>query len=172
MKSTFLFILSMMTAISYASARQGENDRTGGNDDGAIIFCSEIPSQTEVLKFHSTQENGRFENASYSIAVKTKGDNISEISLLDKRSGDAMKVKTLEELVKVVLTVDEDPNNPIVSQTTTHRGAGEVSVTHPSSNDKASARSLNRRGVNMVEIVLSADENPGSPLIFICQKTR
>lgn len=169
MKKTFLVLLGMAAVSTTTLARQGEHDNGQREDDGRIIRCVDMVTNAEILQFNSAQGAGQVDASTYTLAVKTKGDNIAEVSLLDKRSGDSLKVKALEELLKVTLTVDEDANNPLIREAHPHHGAGEITFEHPTSKDKVSAKSYSRRGRSEMMVSFVTDENPNAPMNFTCR---
>ena len=169
MKKIFLVLFGIVAVSTAAFARQGENDNGQRADDGRNIRCIDLTTGVEILQFISAQGTGQADASTYSLAVKTKGDSITEISLLDKRSGDSLKLKALEEILKLTLTVDEDAGNPLIREVSTHRGEAEIAVSHPTSKDKVSARSYSRRGRSEMMISFVTDENPNAPMNFICR---
>ena len=152
-------------------ARQGEHDGDPNHNDGRTIVCNEKASNAVILQFSSTQNQSQVETKDYTLVVKAKGDDVGEILLSDKRSGDSIKAKRLEELLKITLTTDES-EQPVVMELKTHRGFSEAKVLSTNSVDAAHVKSWSRRGQSVMKVKLVTDENPNSPIEVVCQKTR
>jgi hypothetical protein len=169
-----LFASVLISTLSLpAFARQGEHDGPDQKDDGRTIVCTDQSSGTStvVLQFVSTAGEGQVTTLTYDLSVKSRGDDIGEMTLVDKRSGDSLKAKRLEELLKVTLTPNE--SQPVtISETQTHHGYAEAQVVTANSGDRATVKSMSRQGVSQFEAVLTTNENASAPISILCQKSR
>ncbi len=171
MKNIYVSLVLAGFVCSVGLARQGEHDGDPNHNDGRTISCREKTSPVAILQFVSTQNQAQVEMKDYTLVVKAKGDDVGEISITDKRSGDTVKVKRLEELLKITLVPDES-DQPTVYELKTHRGYAEAQVLSPNSADVVQVKSSSRRGQSIMEVKFVTDENPNSPIEIVCQKAR
>lgn len=173
MKTTkILSILAISISLgSFALARQGEHDGGDNQDDSRTISCTDKATGAVLLQFMSTLEQGQVSTPDFDLTVKSRGDNVAEIFILDKRSGDSIKAKSLEQLLKATLTSAKS-SAPVVLETTTHKGYGEIQISDPSSGDQASIKALSRQSVSQLEVELKTAENPNVSIGVLCQKVR
>ncbi len=169
----YIMFTSLVIALSssFAFARQGENDQPGNGDDGRMIVCTNTNTQEVVLQFMSTQLQVQISTLDFDLLVKARGDDVAEMTIKDNRSGDSVRAKALEELLKVTLTTNEG-TAPTVLETTTHRGAGRLLLVDAVTQDQVTVQSLSRRGVSQMEVNLVTNENPGKGLSLRCEKGR
>lgn len=167
-------ILISLIAAAFGSnvwARHGENDGGQRPDDGRLIVCSDKSTNAVILQFMSTQLQGQISTPDFDLSVKARGDDVGEMSILDHRSGDSIKAKRLEELLKVTLTTDES-TTPIILETATQKGFAQLAINDPTSGDSATVTSQSRQGVSQMEIELKTDENPKLAISIVCKKSR
>ncbi len=170
MKNAIIYLSTLVMLGGHsAQARQGEND--GSNDDGRTIKCEDVITQKTILQFHSSTNIATFDSGDFALTVKSRGDDIGEMLIIDKVSGDQVKAKRLEELLKVTLNTAENDMDVIV-ESQTHRGYAEAIVVDPNTADRAEIKSLSRRGQGRMEIVLISHENTAQPIHLVCEKTR
>ncbi len=168
-----IIIISIASALlcQTSFARNGENDTPGNGEDGRNIVCTETASSSIVLQFMSTQLKGEAHTADFDLLVKARGDDVAEINLFDRHTGDSVRAKALEELLKITLTTGEG-TAPSVVETTTHRGAGDLQVIDVATQDKATVKSLSRQGESYIDVTLIPNETAAALLNIICRKTR
>lgn len=171
MKKTILILAIALVTNPLAFARQGENDSDPNHNDGRTITCTEKTSGAVVLQFVSSLALAQVSLPDFELIVKTRANDIGEVSILDQRSGDSVKAKRLEELLKTTLMTDENPN-PVVIEAKTHKGYAETEIMNSLTGDKALVKSLSRRGQNSIEVDFITNENPNSPIGIVCQKVR
>ncbi|MCB0407591.1 MAG: hypothetical protein KDD34_05255 [Bdellovibrionales bacterium] len=166
----FLITTLIFLMAQNSFARRGENDG-GGNDDGAIIECSLPSTHEKILSFHSSAGNGEVTTGDLQLFVKSRGDEIAEMNITALNSGDHVRAKRLEELLKVTLTSDES-STPTIVESPTHKGFAQVTVIDSNSQDKAEVKSQSRRGQSLMQVIFTTDENSGQPINILCQKIR
>lgn len=164
--------LAAITLSCNVYARRGEHD-TDANDDGGMIVCTDQTNNSKVLQFNSVAKQGQAETDMFSLLVKVRGaDDIGEVSITDKRSGDSVKTKHLEELMKITIISDEDPSSPAIQEFNTHQGAASAELANPKSGDSVKVESLNHRGQSRISVIFATDENPNAPISILCTKQR
>lgn len=171
MKKAILILAIVLGASPFALARQGENDGDPNHNDGRMITCTDKMTGAVVLQFVSNQAQAQASLVNYDLIVKTRGDDIGEMTILDKRSGDFIKAKRLEELLKTTLGADENPP-PVIIEAKTCKGYAETKISNSATGDSAFVKSHSRRGQNSMEVVFLTDENPNSTIGIHCQKIR
>lgn len=171
MKKLILTSVLFLLATQNSFARNGANDQPGSGDDGRMIVCTNLDSGATILQFMSTQLQGQVATPDLELLVKARGDDVGEMSIKDLRSGDAIRAKALEELLKVTLTTGEG-TAPTVVGTSTHRGQGQLQVIDAVTQGKVTVSSLSRRGVSEMELHFVSNENPGMPVNLKCMKAR
>lgn len=165
-----LIMLAILTLSMNAHARHGENDGNG-TDDGRSIQCLDQSTGASILQFASTTGSATVSTELYDLTAKSRGDDVGEISLTDKRSGDSVRSKRLEELLKVTLTSDEATEQPQVSEVPTSRGFAETQIVSPSK-DVVKVWSRSRHGESQMEVTLVTDENQAMPIRILCKVLR
>jgi len=170
MKYSILITILLTLLNSNSFAKHGEHDGNE-NDDGSIIVCTDVTSNIKVLQFQSSQGGGQVSTTEYILNVKIRGDDIGEVFILNIKSGDSIKVKHLEELLKITLTTNED-QNPEILEVPTHRGFAEADLIHPTTFDSGHVKSISRRGINQMNVVLKTIENPNLSTNILCEKTK
>jgi hypothetical protein len=163
-------IISLLIGIN-SQARQGENDGGNHKDDGRLIQCTDKTTGNVLLQFQSTQTQGQIATADLELVVKTKGDDIGEITLIDRRSADSIKAKRLEELLKTTL-ISNETSVPLILESATHKGYGEMQILEPTTGDQAKIKSLSHQGQSYMDIEFITNENSNSPIHILCQKIR
>ncbi len=164
-----MFLATFVTSVSFA--RRGQNDGGNSPDDGRAITCIDKVSNQVVLNFLSTAGVGQVTTDLYELTVKVRGDDISEMLLVDMRFGSSLKAKRLEELLKVTLLSSESIE-PVIAETSTHRGYGESILDHLSNSITGFVKSLSRRGESRMEISFGPSQSEKGSLHFLCQKIR
>lgn len=169
-----VLVLSLGLIAQNSMARHGEHDVPGREDDfGGKIECINKINGEVLIQHTPTAEisESQFSNSVMELTLKARGHNITEMILKDARSGDLLKAKRLEELLKVTLITNEAPDTPVISESHPHQGHGEVTLT-TTSGDKATVVSHNRRGVNSMILQLTTNESPSEMINIQCQRVR
>ena len=155
----------MFSALS-AQARVGDDNPTGNEQ----IVCKDQRNSAVVLQFAAVDGQGHSNSALMQIDVTTFMSDIASMTLLDHRSGDAIRVEVADELVVATLTSAGMP--AVVKQSGTHRGAATLSIQNPTTGDSAAVQSNERRGESRLSIELATTENAGQTLNIVCEKVR
>lgn len=172
--SKIVLALALGLIAENSMARHGEHDVPGREDGfGGKIECINKINGEILIQHTPTPEisESQFSNSFMELTLKARGHNITEMILKDSRSGDQLKAKRLEELLKVTLTTHEAPESPVISETHPHQGHGEVTLTS-TSGDKATVVSHNRRGTNSMNLQLTTNESPSDTINIQCQRIR
>lgn len=165
MKKTVLLIIALIsTSTTFAKHGKGEDN------DKKNLVCTETKSGLVLAEMPMAQKIVEVQLQNFDLTVKSRGDDIGEILVVDRRSGDSLKVKTLEELLKVTLSTDEDPAQPVVLESTTHKGAAQIDISTGA--DSASIKSQSRRSTSQVDVSFVTDENSESPIQILCKVVR
>ena len=104
----------------------------------------------------------------YHLTVKSSGDDIAEMTILDTHSKVSIKAKRLEELLKSTLT--SDGGDPIILESSTHKGYAQAHIIDPSSNSSAVITSVSRRGISQMEIIFKTADKSDFAMNIVCQK--
>lgn len=167
---------TLITAALILANSQLAQARRGGGDDGTPenhrISCILNNTGAEVLSFTTVEGMGEVSFNDVTLKVKSRGDDVGEMNISDLKTGDQVRAKRLEELLKVVLISDENPDAPTIAESATQRGFAQLTITDASSQDQVIVKSQSRRGVSNMEVTMITNENPGEPLKLTCQKIR
>lgn len=150
-----LWVVMVLFSISLnAHARRGDHDGPGHEDGNRPIQCEDMNT--------GAKGTGALSTPVFDLTTKARGDDVGEMLLVDKRSGDTVKAKRLEELLKVTLASQ-------MVELPTHRGYAEAVVTDPASGDSVKVESLSRRSESRMELVFTTSENPSAPIHVVCR---
>ena len=165
-KKLIIAVVSVLLTVT-AHSKKDENENHD-QDDGRIIICTDKSTAENILQFHSNQLQGIVTTKDYDLMVKTRGDDIAEMTILDTHSKVSIKAKRLEELLKSTLI--NDAANPIILEIPTHKGYAQAQIVDPNSNSAAVITSVSRRGTSRMEIIFKTADKSDFAMNIVCQK--
>lgn len=171
MKSKFLIAALVLLSLENSYARRGEHDGNGHDDDGSIISCIDLNTNGQILEFQSTTGQGSTSTSEFDLAVKSKGDDISEVIIVTKPEAANLRVKRLEELLKMTLT-ESPQSTPVTSEVPSHRGEATLSVVGANGLMQASAHSQSRHRTSVMEVELKPASASTKTTHIRCQRAR
>lgn len=171
MKNALALGMILVTASINASARQGADDGLPQHRNDRTIQCTDLTTGAVVLSFNSIQGQGSVATANYNLSVKARFDDVGEMNIQDKRSGEILSSVRSEEVLRVSLTSAANAA-PVTQTSFTRRGLANAQIADASSQDSATVVSYNRRAESRMETRLMTQENPAAPIAILCQKVR
>lgn len=166
----FARFLAAAVSVSAFSLAQADAVERRGGDSIRQIVCTQ--GNTEIIRIPALAGQAQHTGEGYTLTVRALGDDLGSLTLTNSESGDSVEATRGEGFLSAKLITDEDPANPMSSQTTINvRGIYSLNFEAPSG-DKVTISAGGRRGEQMLSVSLMTDESPNESLEISCRRER